>query len=81
MTVGDSFQNCAICQLDLKTGDRIRGLKCMHLFHDKCVDKWLHKRSGACPVCRIVQCDKEAIEEPKPEDRDNYIPPPVIPQP
>ncbi|KAI3748492.1 hypothetical protein L6452_11592 [Arctium lappa] len=43
---------CSICLADYKPADVIRLLpKCGHLFHMKCVDKWL-KVHPTCPVCR-----------------------------
>ena len=66
--------NCTICQHDFEVGDRIRGLKCLHLFHALCIDNWLTKRSGACPLCRIIQCNKEDLAEARKEDRDGYVP-------
>ncbi|KAG8367676.1 hypothetical protein BUALT_Bualt16G0097700 [Buddleja alternifolia] len=44
--------DCAIC-LDLfQDGDNCRKLMgCKHLFHSKCVDRWI-KKKPTCPVCR-----------------------------
>ena len=40
-------EECAIC-LD-KINDNISLLKCSHIFHGKCLDKWYNK---TCPICR-----------------------------
>ena len=46
--------NCLICIEDFKEGEYKRELpKCHHVYHKKCIDKWL-KKSATCPVCRDV---------------------------
>lgn len=47
--------NCAICLegirfAELDTG-KIANIKCKHLFHASCLDKWL-KQKSTCPMCR-----------------------------
>ncbi|KAL6899185.1 hypothetical protein ACP4OV_005843 [Aristida adscensionis] len=43
---------CAICLGELEAGERVRVLpKCNHVFHVRCVDRWLLARS-TCPTCR-----------------------------
>lgn len=42
---------CSICLNKIETNEYIRKLKCNHLFHKKCVDKWLKKNQN-CPMCR-----------------------------
>ena len=43
---------CNICCEDYITGQYKRILpSCNHIFHKKCVDKWLKTKSN-CPVCR-----------------------------
>jgi len=37
---------------EFKTGDRIRRLPCMHIFHKHEIDTWL-RRNHICPICRI----------------------------
>ena len=49
--------DCAICLrsgLDHRSDPRVRfvQLPCKHSFHLYCVEEWLVKRSGSCPVCR-----------------------------
>lgn len=41
---------CVICYDNIKKNDIVRKLKCNHIYHQKCCDKWLetHKK---CPVC------------------------------
>jgi hypothetical protein len=47
---------CTICMNKFKLREMARHLPCDHVFHSKCVDKWLIKHSCTCPVCR-----KEAV--------------------
>ncbi len=44
--------SCSICLEDLKKGNEIRILDCMHKYHKSCVDKWLSQHSNSCPECR-----------------------------
>ncbi|KAL0359854.1 UNVERIFIED_CONTAM: RING-H2 finger protein ATL56 [Sesamum angustifolium] len=44
--------DCAICLDSFEEGDECRNLPvCKHLFHTKCVDRWIGKKP-TCPVCR-----------------------------
>jgi len=42
---------CDICYQDYSVGEYKRKLNCVHLFHKKCIDKWL-KIDFSCPICR-----------------------------
>jgi len=44
--------HCVICLADFCTGENVRRLACLHLFHVNCVDNWL-SRNRICPVCRV----------------------------
>lgn len=43
---------CPVCLCKLEEGDEIRELKCNHLFHKYCLDRWLGYRCKTCPLCR-----------------------------
>ena len=48
---------CAICIQNFKLNESIRNLQCKHLFHAKCIDKWLYMQFCAdeellCPLCQ-----------------------------
>ena len=42
---------CCICLIPMKIGDDIVLLKCQHLFHYKCLEKWVETKE-VCPFCR-----------------------------
>jgi len=42
---------CIICQNNYTIGEYKRELICNHMFHKKCIDKWL-KINISCPLCR-----------------------------
>jgi len=42
--------SCSICLNDYEDDDELRTLPCKHLFHSKCIDRWLANHS-TCPLC------------------------------
>ncbi|PIM98944.1 hypothetical protein CDL12_04224 [Handroanthus impetiginosus] len=47
-----TISDCAICLDSFQEGNECRNLPvCNHLFHAKCVDRWIRKKP-TCPVCR-----------------------------
>ncbi|XVE52133.1 hypothetical protein DITRI_Ditri02bG0097700 [Diplodiscus trichospermus] len=42
---------CCICLAKYADNDELRELPCIHVFHVKCVDKWL-KMNASCPLCK-----------------------------
>ncbi|KAF7494619.1 Putative E3 ubiquitin-protein ligase [Sarcoptes scabiei] len=44
---------CCICLERFNSSITVRRLPCLHLFHCKCIDKWLNK-NRKCPICRIM---------------------------
>ena len=48
----ENHESCVICMEDLhSTRKQVGRLACGHVFHHRCVDRWLRK-SATCPVCR-----------------------------
>lgn len=47
-----SSSKCAVCLSDFEEGEKIRSLKCKHMFHKDCLDKWLQIYLATCPLCR-----------------------------
>lgn len=43
--------DCSICLEEFKCRQHCRKFGCSHVFHKKCIDKWLTKNTQ-CPVCR-----------------------------
>ena len=44
--------SCSICCDTYKCGEYKRELPCSHVFHKKCIDKWLCG-NDSCPICRV----------------------------
>ncbi|KAF4660421.1 hypothetical protein FOZ61_004017 [Perkinsus olseni] len=42
---------CSICMDELRSGDLVKGLPCLHTFHTKCIDHWL-RVNHRCPICK-----------------------------
>ncbi|KAI3467171.1 hypothetical protein Pfo_023834 [Paulownia fortunei] len=43
---------CAVCLCNIGAGDEIRELKCSHVFHSVCLDRWVGYGHWTCPLCR-----------------------------
>ena len=39
-------------ELCFKNGNELRRLPCLHIFHKKCIDRWL-KDNGKCPIDNV----------------------------
>ncbi|XVE98987.1 hypothetical protein REPUB_Repub03eG0157100 [Reevesia pubescens] len=49
---GEEVVECAICLCNIDEDDEIRELRCDHLFHKVCLDRWIGYRRSTCPICR-----------------------------
>ncbi|XP_068331733.1 uncharacterized protein [Pyrus communis] len=47
-----STAECAVCLCKIEEGEEIRELRCAHLFHKPCLDKWTGFKHATCPICR-----------------------------
>jgi hypothetical protein len=57
------ISQCSICLEDFSGDDEISTLKCLHIFHKKCIVNWGKYRQD-CPMCRAkVDYKTVAIEE------------------
>ncbi|CAD8085522.1 unnamed protein product [Paramecium primaurelia] len=48
----NDLQDCAICLDPLSNQQPIKNTPCKHIFHAKCIEKWLQKNQF-CPFCRF----------------------------
>ncbi|KAL7608453.1 hypothetical protein Lser_V15G12265 [Lactuca serriola] len=42
---------CVVCQEEYEVGQTIGTVKCGHVYHEKCIKKWLVQKN-LCPICR-----------------------------
>lgn len=47
----ESAVQCMICLSEFETGELLRRLPCTHVYHQPCIDEWLH-RCTDCPLCK-----------------------------
>ncbi|KAK4720437.1 hypothetical protein R3W88_010670 [Solanum pinnatisectum] len=47
-----SSVECAVCLCKIEDGEEVRELKCEHLFHKVCLDRWMGYGRKTCPLCR-----------------------------
>ena len=52
-------ETCNICLEVMKVGDKRSVLKCKHVYHHKCLAKWM-QRSKTCPIDRL-ECGKVTV--------------------
>ena len=45
-------KRCTICLEDFRNNDNVIFLPCFHIFHKKCIFKWIEK-DATCPLCKI----------------------------
>nr|GMD19660.1 E3 ubiquitin-protein ligase RHA2B-like [Ipomoea batatas] len=48
----DGAVECAVCLCKIEEGEEVRDLKCNHIFHRACLDRWLGTGRVTCPLCR-----------------------------
>ncbi|CAE7272906.1 ZSWIM2 [Symbiodinium natans] len=55
VTAGSTIAQCMICLENMEVGAKIRTLPCMHVFHRKCIDRWLCEpgRKPRCPIDQV----------------------------
>lgn len=50
-TIKTEISCCYVCLEHFLNDEYVRLLECEHMFHDKCIDKWLDNKMN-CPTCR-----------------------------
>lgn len=56
--------DCAVCLCKIgELGEEIRVLRCDHMFHKDCLDRWVGLKNTTCPLCRESIGPKRAITQ------------------
>ncbi|CAL5191006.1 unnamed protein product [Lathyrus oleraceus] len=50
--IEEEYVDCAVCLCKIGEGEVIRVLRCEHVFHKDCIDKWISIKNSTCPLCR-----------------------------
>ncbi|WRX28195.1 zinc finger protein, partial [Theobroma cacao] len=58
---GEEVVECAICLCNIDDDDEIRELRCDHLFHKVCLDRWIGYRNSTCPICRSCMTPRRLV--------------------
>jgi hypothetical protein len=45
---------CAICLNTVRETRQNKPIRCGHLFHSHCIEKWKERGNQTCPVCRKI---------------------------
>jgi len=45
---------CAICLNEVRQTRNSKAIRCGHIFHSHCLEKWRSKGNVTCPICRKV---------------------------
>lgn len=48
----ETAPECAVCLSEFSGDESVRDLKCKHVFHKDCLDKWMLQCRSTCPLCR-----------------------------
>ncbi|KAH7138572.1 hypothetical protein B0J11DRAFT_19796 [Dendryphion nanum] len=63
---------CVICLDEIEDAAQIRGLGCLHVFHQECLDDWFARWNEYCPLCH-----RPIVEGTIPIRRRSSEPPPI----
>ena len=66
----DKGISCSICLMDVEKDNEIFKIKCNHVFHKDCLEKWLEEYNYLCPICRTELGNSKAHIEN--EDNESY---------
>jgi len=54
---------CVVCLCKIEEGDEISVLRCDHMYHRRCLDKWVSFKNNTCPLCRESLRPERVITE------------------
>ena len=55
------YPTCSICLEDIKFDDNSSFLcNCKHVFHKKCINRWITEYKNMCPNCRTKILDSDS---------------------
>ncbi|CAG8687037.1 439_t:CDS:2, partial [Ambispora leptoticha] len=60
------FETCAVCLEDFVETEQVKELPCAHIYHPNCIERWLTKVSGVCPMCKYDCVNNKAEENDDP---------------
>ena len=59
----DEHVDCAVCLCKIGEREEIRVLRCDHVFHRECLDRWISFNNITCPLCRQSVGPRREISE------------------
>ena len=59
----DEEVECSVCLCKILEGEEIRVLRCGHLYHRDCLDRWVGFENETCPLCRDFLGPRRPIAE------------------
>ncbi|KAK7309970.1 hypothetical protein RJT34_07135 [Clitoria ternatea] len=62
-TPGSEDVDCAVCLCKIEDEEEIRVLRCEHVFHRNCLDRWVSFKVATCPLCREQVRPRRSINE------------------
>ena len=68
--LAEDKKRCGICLENFQNGDESIFLSCAHIFHSKCIRRWV-KRRKACPFCNYKINIPRLINKATSENRNN----------
>ncbi|KAF2006582.1 hypothetical protein P154DRAFT_529621 [Amniculicola lignicola CBS 123094] len=59
---------CVICLDQIEDAAQIRGLGCLHVFHQECLDDWFNRFNEFCPLCHRPIIEGVKLVEKRPRE-------------
>lgn len=50
--IGEECVDCVVCLCKIGEEEVKRVLRCEHVFHEDCIEKWISLKTSTCPLCR-----------------------------